>query len=360
MRRTSRVETRCGRTFILVCAVSAAAPTCSVPSGGAPGGASVTVAHIAAANSARAGADPAADGSGPLRLHGAGETIPTSAFRGFEGDAVHVEMDARTDVDGDPKTTGGHFRVTHVHVDGRPVADFEGDVTCLAAGGREAIATGVVTGGEAPWFPGLPLIGRKVAISVEDDGPHRDRLGWVWGMFGTPVSPTAGAPYRSSAPPAVASPSVADPPDRRLRRRRGVGRTFPVLPRRGRRPVPGHARDVRDVYGSARRAPAGISSGRLGTGKGPRPHVCGTRSRPRWNTSGPPAAGGGRWCLSPPESSKAGGRRVSIVCRSPMAVPDHASPRRPIEEGTSCPKTSDTRRTSPQWTSAASPCTTAR
>ncbi|MFJ3217707.1 hypothetical protein ACIPLC_17525 [Kitasatospora sp. NPDC086801] len=160
------------------------------------------LATIAATAPATAvGTDPAAatatataatDGTGPVRLHGSGGTVLTAAFHGFEGDPVRFELDARAGVNADPGTTSGHFHVTHVHTDGRLVADFEGDITCLAVGGREAIATGVVTKGEAPWFPGRPLIGQQVALSVEDDGRRGDRLGWVWGMFGAPVSDCQG------------------------------------------------------------------------------------------------------------------------------------------------------------------------
>ncbi|MFJ2867885.1 hypothetical protein [Kitasatospora sp. NPDC087314] len=137
-------------------------------------------------------ADPAGGAAGPVRVHGAGGTVLTAAFGEFAGDPVRFELDARAGVNTDPRTTSGHFHVTHVHTDGRPVADFEGDVTCLAVGGREAIATGVVTRGEAPWFPGRPLVGQQVAISVEDDGRRGDRLGWIWGMFGAPVSDCQG------------------------------------------------------------------------------------------------------------------------------------------------------------------------
>ncbi|MGW3232519.1 hypothetical protein [Kitasatospora sp. NPDC001095] len=129
---------------------------------------------------------------GPVSVRGTGNTVLTASFHGFEGDPVQISVDARATTNTDPRSTAGHFHVRHVHTDGRLVADFEGDITCLAVGGREAIATGVVTKGEAPWFPGLELTGQKVALSVEDNGRRGDRMGWAWGVFGQPVSDCQG------------------------------------------------------------------------------------------------------------------------------------------------------------------------
>ncbi|GAA3047489.1 hypothetical protein [Kitasatospora sp. NPDC006786] len=136
-------------------------------------------------------AAPAGD-FGPVGVRGTGNTVLSAGFQGFEGDPVRISVDARATTNTDPRGTTGHFHVRHVHTDGRLVADFEGDITCLAVGGREAIATGVVTKGEAPWFPGLELIGQKVSLSVEDDGRRGDRMGWVWGALGQPVSDCQG------------------------------------------------------------------------------------------------------------------------------------------------------------------------
>ncbi|MFE4974117.1 hypothetical protein ACFRAR_18655 [Kitasatospora sp. NPDC056651] len=58
--------------------------------------------------------------------------------------------------------------------------------------GRERRVTGVVTKGEAPWFPGVEPAGQKVSISLEDNGRGGDRMGWVWGVFGQPVSDCQG------------------------------------------------------------------------------------------------------------------------------------------------------------------------
>ncbi|MFF2043647.1 hypothetical protein ACFVVX_24835 [Kitasatospora sp. NPDC058170] len=138
-----------------------------------------------------ANADPAGDASSAARVRGnAGATL-TADFPGFEGDAVRFEVDARTDVNSAPAHGKGHFHVTHHRPDGRLVADFEGDIGCLAVGGGTAIATGVVTKGEVPWFPGTEVVGTKVSITVQDNG-RADRLGWIWGAFGAPVSDCQG------------------------------------------------------------------------------------------------------------------------------------------------------------------------
>ncbi|MER7754947.1 hypothetical protein [Kitasatospora sp. NPDC097643] len=154
--------------------------------------ATVAAAAPAAASSNGTGNGTGDGAAGTVRVQGKAGTVLTSEFRDFAGDPVHLELDARSTRNTDPSATTGHFHVTHVHTDGRLVADFEGDITCLAVGGRDAIATGVVTGGQAPWFPDRPLIGQKVALTVQDNGRHGDRIGWVWGMFGLPVSDCQG------------------------------------------------------------------------------------------------------------------------------------------------------------------------
>ncbi|MFI2609294.1 hypothetical protein [Kitasatospora sp. NPDC018619] len=165
-----------------------AAPTPAAPRPTAPRPTAPTPAASASVPEASA----AVDGFGPVSVRGTGTTVLTPAFHGFEGDPVRISVDARTTANGDPRTTTGHFHVRHVHTDGRLVADFEGDITCLAGGGREAIATGVITRGEVPWFPDMRPVGGKVALSVEDDGRHGDRMGWVWGLFDQPVSDCQG------------------------------------------------------------------------------------------------------------------------------------------------------------------------
>ncbi|MET8546604.1 hypothetical protein ABZW03_39225 [Kitasatospora sp. NPDC004799] len=150
------------------------------------------VAAVTTAAAATAPTSTPAGDFGPVSVRGTGNTVLTAGFQGFEGDPVQITVDARATTNTDPRGTAGHFHVRHVHTDGRLVADFEGDIGCLAVGGREAIATGVITKGEAPWFPGLQLVGQKVSLSVEDAGRRGDRMGWVWGAFGQPVSDCQG------------------------------------------------------------------------------------------------------------------------------------------------------------------------
>ncbi|MGW1174076.1 hypothetical protein ACWD4P_10160 [Kitasatospora sp. NPDC002543] len=172
---------------LLLAATAAAPAAAAVPVPAAAPAVAAPAAPTAAAEPSAAAGD-----FGPVSVHGTGDTVLTSAFQGFEGDPVRISVDARTATNTDPRATAGHFHVRHVHTDGRLVADFEGDITCLAVGGREAIATGVITKGEAPWFPGLELTGQKVSLSVEDTGRRGDRMGWVWGVFGQPVSDCQG------------------------------------------------------------------------------------------------------------------------------------------------------------------------
>ncbi|MFI9364076.1 hypothetical protein ACIG5E_23940 [Kitasatospora sp. NPDC053057] len=164
-----------------LCLLAATVATAAPASAGepAPTGASAAAQQAAAA------------GPGPASLRGSAGAVLDSRFAGFAGDPVRFGVDARAD-GATGATTRGHFHVRHVHSDGRLVADFEGDITCLAVGGHEAVATGVVTKGEAPWFPGRSPVGQKVALSVEDNGRHGDRIGWVWGFFGQPVSDCQG------------------------------------------------------------------------------------------------------------------------------------------------------------------------
>ncbi|MGW2373073.1 hypothetical protein [Kitasatospora sp. NPDC001683] len=179
---------RLATTAAALCLLAATVATAAPASAGEPAASGAPAVSGAPAASPEA----VAAGNASVGLHGSGNTVLDSRFSTFEGDPVQLTIDARADTLKPLETTRGHFHVRHVHTDGRLVADFEGDITCLAVGGREAIATGVVTKGEAPWFPGRPVVGQKVALSVEDDGRHGDRIGWVWGFFGAPVSDCQG------------------------------------------------------------------------------------------------------------------------------------------------------------------------
>ncbi|MFF7995279.1 hypothetical protein ACFZDG_36615 [Kitasatospora xanthocidica] len=168
-----RLATAAASLLLLAATVATAAPASATP---------VSAGELAVA----------AQDFGAVSVRGTGDTVLNSAFNDFAGDPVRISLDARAATNTDPRSTSGHFHVRHVHNDGRLVADFEGDITCLGVGGRQAIATGVITKGEAPWFPGLELVGQKVSLSVEDNGRRGDRLGWVWGVFGQPVSDCQG------------------------------------------------------------------------------------------------------------------------------------------------------------------------
>ncbi|GHF55532.1 hypothetical protein GCM10018790_36750 [Kitasatospora xanthocidica] len=168
-----RLATAAASLLLLAATVATAAPASAAP---------VSGGEIAVA----------AQDFGAVSVRGTGDTVLTAAFNDFAGDPVRISVDARAATNTDPRGTRGHFHVRHVHHDGRLVADFEGDITCLGVGGRQAIATGVITKGEAPWFPGLEVVGQKVSLSVEDNGRHGDRLGWIWGALGQPVSDCQG------------------------------------------------------------------------------------------------------------------------------------------------------------------------
>ncbi|MFE6053792.1 hypothetical protein ACFQ6N_23820 [Kitasatospora sp. NPDC056446] len=182
------------RTATAAAALLLLAATTVATASPATAGAPATATAPVTATTATAPSAPAAgaDGPGPVSLRGTGDTVLTAGFGGFAGDRVRISVDAGAGTGTDPGSTRGRFHVRHMHTDGRLVADFEGDITCLAVGGREAIATGVITKGEAPWFPGLEVVGQKVSVSVEDNGRHRDRLGWVWGALGQPVADCQG------------------------------------------------------------------------------------------------------------------------------------------------------------------------
>ncbi|MEV0646295.1 hypothetical protein AB0I28_13625 [Phytomonospora sp. NPDC050363] len=152
------------------------------------------VAGVALATTAvaGAGASPAGPGkpdpstaSGEPRLHGsAGGHLP-EFFGQWAGDAVAFEIDARG--------MTGTFDVSHTKPDGAFVAEFDGDITCLAVGGDVAVATGVISAGSAD-VPGsgiTDLTGQKVAFTVYDDG-RQDRFFWQWEFLGAPINDCQG------------------------------------------------------------------------------------------------------------------------------------------------------------------------
>ncbi|MFD5083352.1 hypothetical protein ACFWOG_12030 [Kitasatospora sp. NPDC058406] len=188
MRRptTTTVRTASATALCLLAALVTAAPVTAAPSVTPP---AVTDARETGGTDETGGTG--GTGRPTVRVRGGGGATLTKDFSGMEGDLVRFEVDARTDLNNAPGHARGRFHVTHHRPDGALVADFEGTLDCLAAGGRTAITTGVVTGGSAPWFPDLTLVGSRVSLTVQDDG-RNDRLGWLWGAFGIPVSDCQG------------------------------------------------------------------------------------------------------------------------------------------------------------------------
>ncbi|MGW6914610.1 hypothetical protein ACWGB8_12425 [Kitasatospora sp. NPDC054939] len=134
---------------------------------------------------------PADRTAAPTRVRGSFGVVLNDDFPAFKGDPVRFEVDARTGVNGSPEHARGRMHVTHLRPDGRLVADLEIKVGCVVAAGRDAIVTGVVTAGEAPWFPDMTVVGSRVAVTVQDNG-RVDRVGWVMGAFGAPVADCQG------------------------------------------------------------------------------------------------------------------------------------------------------------------------
>jgi hypothetical protein len=86
---------------------------------------------------------------------------------------------------------GGTFSFTH-QIDGRGrVYRAYAKVDCLITGGHVATVTGVVTKADAPDFRG-----KRVGITVEDNGRKGDRLGFSWGVAPDPPQRCLGtAPF---------------------------------------------------------------------------------------------------------------------------------------------------------------------
>ncbi|MGC4937307.1 hypothetical protein [Kribbella sp. DT2] len=93
-------------------------------------------------------------------------------------DPLRVTLAARIAPGDNALQVKGAFHFTHHKPNGRPVADFQGRITCLAVGGPVAVATGVVTKSADP-----TQIGKPVSFSLKD-GPT-DRLGWLRGFSST-------------------------------------------------------------------------------------------------------------------------------------------------------------------------------
>ncbi len=134
------------------------------------------------------GAPLAAADAGPvMTVRGsAGGTLP-GQFGPMAGDPVRFTVDATAPFT-DPLRPRGTFQVSHHKPDGSLLARFSGEVTSLHAVGQVGILTGTVTWAEHPGAPQVEFVGKPVSLTVQDEGVRGDRIGWVWGFFGEPVS----------------------------------------------------------------------------------------------------------------------------------------------------------------------------
>ncbi|MFD3478531.1 hypothetical protein [Streptomyces sp. NPDC058695] len=89
------------------------------------------------------------------------------------GDDITFTFDAHLAAkdDMEPEKAYGTFAFSHyLHGKGGWA---KGRVDCLLTGGKVAVMTGVVTDSDTPFK------GKRVGITVQDDGPH-DRVGYSW------------------------------------------------------------------------------------------------------------------------------------------------------------------------------------
>lgn len=134
-------------------------------------------------------AAPASEAPGDLELSGSAGGLLPEGFGPWTGDPVSFDIEARST----PAGTSGTFDVSHVHPGGELVAEFTGDITCLAVGGDVAVATGVITEGvgHLPDAGPSDLAGQRVSFTVHDDG-RKDRMFWQWEFLGAPISDCQG------------------------------------------------------------------------------------------------------------------------------------------------------------------------
>lgn len=95
---------------------------------------------------------------------------------------MRFTVDSRAS-DDDPTAAKGTIHVNHKLPDGKPFADFVAKVDCLVVGGKVAVVTAVITRADLPGLPGVDLVGKRVGLTVHDDG-RSDRVGWSWGVAG--------------------------------------------------------------------------------------------------------------------------------------------------------------------------------
>ncbi len=115
--------------------------------------------------------------------------LPGDRFPMWAGDPITLGLDAHaTPQPGNPWHATGHWQAVHTQPDGTLYAAFGGTIDTLTAAGSLAVLNGVVTWKNNPGHPDLPMIGTPVALSVADR-PDGDRVGFVWGFAGEPVTP---------------------------------------------------------------------------------------------------------------------------------------------------------------------------
>jgi hypothetical protein len=119
----------------------------------------------------------------PPSLTGSGQIY----YRYSPHDNIHFTFNAH----GNTIEARGTFSFTH-QIDGKgKIYRAYAKVDCLITGGHVATVTGVVTKADAPDFRG-----KRVGITVEDNGRKGDRLGFSWGVAPNPPQRCLGtAPF---------------------------------------------------------------------------------------------------------------------------------------------------------------------
>ncbi|MGW0520513.1 hypothetical protein [Crossiella sp. NPDC003009] len=136
-----------------------------------------------------AGVTPAFAAEAPIRISGSAGGTLGPEFGPMVGDPVRFEIEASAT---DPMKPTGHFKVTHHKPDGSLLARFSGEVTGAHAVGQVGVVNGKITWAEHPGAPQVEFVGKPISLTVQDEGTRGDRIGWVWGFFGQPVSPLQG------------------------------------------------------------------------------------------------------------------------------------------------------------------------
>ncbi|MFI6828160.1 hypothetical protein ACIBG5_13730 [Kribbella sp. NPDC050241] len=147
-------------------------------------GALVLMVTAGAVPSAVAAGNDHGGSTGVMRVVGAGGgTLGPEWGLDFAGDPVRFEIDGRAT---DPLHPSGTFHVVHRKPDGKLLAEFSGPITSLKAVDEVAVVTGVIDAADNPGLP-LEMVGKNVSLTVYDGG-RQDRISWIWGFFGAPVS----------------------------------------------------------------------------------------------------------------------------------------------------------------------------